>query len=87
VEITAPRDPIGKNTVEALQSGTVFGFAGLIDALVERMIDALNPETGEVAVIGTGTHAEAVLDECETITHRDPKLTLRGLQLVAVRNG
>lgn len=86
VEITAPRDPIGKNTVEALQSGTVFGFAGLIDALVERMIDSLGADAGQVAVIGTGTHLAAVLDECETITHREPKLTLKGLQMVAARN-
>mgnify|MGYP003462909303 CR=1 FL=1 len=86
VEITAPRAAIGKNTIEALQSGAVFGFAGLIDALVERMIESLGPEATDVAVIGTGPHASAVLDECETITHRDSKLTLKGLQFVAARN-
>lgn len=86
VEISTPRDVIGKNTVEALQSGTVFGFAGLIDALVERMIDSLGIDADDVAVIGTGTHSGAVLDECDTITHRDPKLTLKGLQFVASKN-
>lgn len=87
VELVAPRDPIGKNTTEALQSGTVFGFAGLIDAMVERIVDALGEHPDDVAVIGTGTHASALLDECETITHRDPTLTLTGLRLVADRNG
>lgn len=86
VEITAPRTPIGKNTVEALQSGSVFGFAGLIDSLVERIIEFLEVDANDVAVIGTGTQSAAVLDECETVTHRDAKLTLKGLQLVAVRN-
>lgn len=86
VEISAPRDVIGKNTVEALQSGTVFGFAGLIDSMVERIIDSLEYSPEDVAVIGTGTYAAAVLDECDTITHRDPKLTLTGLRLVADKN-
>jgi len=86
VEITVPRDAIGKNTVEALQSGTLFGFAGLIDAMVDRILDSLDADISDVAVIGTGTHAGAVLDQCELITHRDPKLTLKGLQVVAARN-
>jgi len=86
VEISTPRDVIGKNTVEALQSGTVFGFAGLIDAIVERMIDSLDEDPDDVSVIGTGSHAGVVLSECETITHRNRNLTLEGLRLVAARN-
>ncbi|MBC9227279.1 type III pantothenate kinase [Aeromicrobium sp. 636] len=86
VEISTPRDVIGKNTVEALQSGTVFGFAGLIDAIVERMIDSLGEDPEHVSVIATGSHAAVVLSECETITARNPKLTLEGLRLVAARN-
>lgn len=86
VELAAPRDVIGKNTVEAVQSGAVFGFAGLVDAIVERMIDSLDVDPDEVSVVGTGLHAEAVLDECETITARNPRLTLQGLRLVAAKN-
>lgn len=86
VEITAPRDVIGKNTVEALQSGMVFGFAGLIDAIVERMIDSLGEDPDDVSVIATGSHADVVLSECETITARNPKLTLEGLRIVAAKN-
>lgn len=86
VEISAPRDVIGKNTVEAVQSGTVFGFAGLIDAIVERMIDSLGEDPDDVTVVATGSHAEVVLAECETITDRNPKLTLQGLRLVAAKN-
>lgn len=86
VEIKAPRDVIGKNTVEALQSGMVYGFAGLIDAIVERMIESLGEDPEDVSVIATGSHAAAVLSECETITARNPKLTLEGLRLVAEKN-
>lgn len=86
VDIAVPRDVIGKNTVEAVQSGTIFGFAGLIDAIVERMIDSLGADPDHVTVVATGSHAEIVLSECETITARHPELTLRGLRLVADRN-
>lgn len=86
VELTAPRDVIGKNTVEAVQSGTVFGFAGLIDTMVERILESLDEDPDDVNVIGTGRHGEAVLDECETITARNPALTLHGLRMVAARN-
>lgn len=86
VEITTPRDVIGKNTVEALQSGTVFGFAGLIDAIVERMIESLGEDPQDVSVIATGSHAAVVLSECETITARNSQLTLEGLRLVAAKN-
>ncbi|GAA3535821.1 type III pantothenate kinase [Aeromicrobium flavum] len=86
VEISAPRDVIGKNTVEALQSGIVFGFAGLIDAIVERMIESLGEDPEHVSVVATGSHAAVVLSECETITARNPELTLLGLALVAARN-
>jgi len=86
VEMTAPRDVIGKNTVEAVQSGTIFGFAGLIDAMVERMIDSLGEDPDHITVVATGSHAEVVLAECETITARNPRLTLEGLRLVAAKN-
>ncbi|MFT4299277.1 MAG: type III pantothenate kinase [Aeromicrobium sp.] len=86
VELAEPRGVIGKNTVEAVQSGAVFGFAGLVDGLVERMIEALGADADEVAVIATGAYADVVIDHCVTITHRDPWLTLTGLRLVHERN-
>ena len=56
VELVAPRNVIGKNTVEALQSGTIYGFAGQVDGLVNRITDELlnlYPDSGEVSVIAT----------------------------------
>jgi type III pantothenate kinase len=52
VELIAPRNVIGKNTVEALQSGAVYGFAGQVDGLVDRIVDELG--TPVKAVIATG---------------------------------
>jgi type III pantothenate kinase len=86
VELALPRDVVGKNTVEALQSGIVFGFAGLVDGLVTRIIDSLDVDPDHVTVIATGSYPEAVVDHCATITTRDPWLTLTGLRLVHEKN-
>ncbi len=84
VELVAPRNVIGKNTVEALQSGAVYGFAGQVDGLVDRIIDELG---GEIkAVIATGGLASIVVPESDTITHHEPDLTLIGLRLMFERN-
>ena len=83
VEVVRPRSPIGKNTVEALQSGAVFGFAGQVDGLVDRIIEEIGPVT---AVVATGGLASVVIGESETITHHDPHLTLDGLRMVFERN-
>lgn len=83
VEVVRPRSPIGKNTVEALQSGAVFGFAGQVDGLVDRIIEEIGPVT---AVVATGGLASVVIGESETITHHDPDLTLTGLRMVFERN-
>jgi type III pantothenate kinase len=83
VEVLKPRSPIGKNTVEALQSGAVYGFAGQVDGLVDRIIDEVGPVT---AVVATGGLANVVIGESETITHHDANLTLTGLRMVFERN-
>jgi type III pantothenate kinase len=83
VEAARPRSVIGKNTVECLQSGMYFGFAGQVDRIVERMIEELG---GVKAVIATGGLAPVVLDECRTVTHHEPMITLIGLRMVFEKN-
>ena len=82
VEPAKPRSVIGKNTVECLQSGMYFGYAGLVDRIVERMTEELGPLR---AVIATGGLAPVVLGECRTITHHEPMITLIGLRMVYQR--
>ena len=83
VEAARPRSVIGKNTVECLQAGMYYGVAGQVDRIVERMAE----EIGELkAVIATGGLAPMVIDECRTITHHEPMITLIGLRLVYERN-
>lgn len=83
VELVAPRSVIGKNTVEALQAGALYGFAGQVDGLVERIIDELGDVT---AVVATGGLSSIVVPESKTITIEEPNLTLIGLALVFERN-
>jgi type III pantothenate kinase len=84
VEFVAPRTVIAKNTVEALQSGSLYGFAGQIDGIVTRMIAELG--TPVKAVIATGGLAPFVIPEAATITAHRPDLTLQGLRLVYAKN-
>jgi type III pantothenate kinase len=87
VELIAPRHPIGKSTVEALQSGVVYGFAGQVDGLVRRLSAALHPEDPDaVQVIATGGLATLVIEHCETVDRYEPDLTLLGLRLIYDRN-
>lgn len=83
IEYIAPRSVIGKTTVEAIQSGVIFGFAGQVDALVERMHSELGPGT---PVVATGGLAPVVQDHSRTIQHYEPWLTLEGLRIVYDRN-
>jgi type III pantothenate kinase len=86
VEIVRPRSVIGKNTVECLQSGVLYGFAGQVDGLVRRILAELGPKAGSVTVIGTGGLAPLMTEVSETIGEYVPDLTLLGLRLAYLRN-
>ena len=86
VELARPRSVIAKNTVEALQSGMVFGAAAQVEGLVRRMVAELGVHADDMTVVATGHLAPLVLEECSVFTVHDPWLTLRGLGLVYDRN-
>ena len=81
-----PPAAIGKNTVAALQSGLVLGFAGLVDGLVSRIAAELVAQFGVApVVVATGGLAPVVVDSCRTIAEREPDLTVHGLRLAFER--
>jgi type III pantothenate kinase len=87
VELTRPRSVVGKNTVECMQAGAVFGFAGLVDGLVGRIrndVDGFSSDN--VTVVATGHTAPLLLPELHSVDHYDQHLTLHGLRLVFERN-
>jgi type III pantothenate kinase len=86
VELLRPRSVVAKNTVEALQSGMLYGFASLVDGIVGRMVEELGVHAADVQVVATGGLAPVVVEECRCFTDHQPWLTLLGLELVFHRN-
>ena len=79
VELTAPAAAIGKNTVHALQSGLVLGYAELVKGMIRRFDEELG---GNAKIIATGGLAGVVVDEVGMFDAVDPNLTLTGLRLI-----
>jgi type III pantothenate kinase len=87
VELVRPRSVVGKNTVECMQAGALFGFAGLVDGLVARIRDNVDGFAGDdVEVVATGHTAPLLMPELRSVDHCDQDLTLHGLRLVFERN-
>jgi type III pantothenate kinase len=87
VELTRPPRVVGKNTVEALQSGIVYGFAGQVEGIARRIARELAPsDPDSVTIIATGGLAPLVMNEVSIIDAHEPWLTLIGLRLVFERN-
>jgi type III pantothenate kinase len=84
VELVVPRSVVGKNTVEAIQSGLLYGTAGEVDGIVDRIRAEL--AAPGATVIATGGLAPTVAPHCRTIEHHEPWLTLEGLRLVFDKN-
>jgi type III pantothenate kinase len=83
VDFVEPASVIAKNTASSLQSGLVYGFAGQVDGIVERIRGELGEEAQTVA---TGGLADLIVPHARTLERVDPFLTLEGLRLVWERN-
>jgi len=82
VRLVEPRRAIGKSTVESIQSGAIFGFAGAVDGLCRRF----EAELGPCSVVSTGGLGSLIAPYSACIRHHEPWLTLHGLRLVYERN-
>jgi type III pantothenate kinase len=79
VEMVRPKKAIGTNTIAAMQSGIILGYAGLIDGVVAR----IQEELGEKAtVVATGGYASLMAKEARSINKVNPNLTLIGIKVI-----
>ncbi|WP_127587108.1 type III pantothenate kinase [Paenibacillus koleovorans] len=83
IELVKPKSTVGRSTVTSMQAGIVFGYAGQVDGIVQRIEEEFKTKT---RVIATGGLAELVAGESRTIQIVNPLLTLQGLQLIYERN-
>lgn len=86
IELVRPRSALARNTIHAMQSGVIFGFAGMVDDLVDRMVAELGRSGEGCTVVATGEQAELMARECTSIHHIDPHLTLDGLRIIYERH-
>ena len=83
VELEAPSHALGRNTRASLQSGLVFGYAGLVKELIARCQPELEAESKSAAtVVATGGLASLIAPHVPMIQHIEPDLALHGLQLL-----
>lgn len=82
VDLVPPRGVIGKNTNEAIQSGVIYGYSGMIDAMCSRF----EAEVGEATIVATGGLAPTIAPHSELIEREEPWLTLHGLRLIYEKN-
>ncbi len=83
VEVVRPSRVVGRNTVASMQSGMWFGYAGMVDAIVDRIRAEVD---WDARCIATGGMAHLIAKESRTIERIEEMLTLRGLKLLFERN-
>lgn len=82
IEIEMPDKVIGDSTVKSMQSGVVFGFIGLIDYIIEKILEEKNKTKDEVTIIATGGFSYLIAKQSKYITVIDKLITLDGLKII-----
>ena len=87
VDVKKPSKVVGTNTVAHIQSGLYYGYIGLVDGILERILnETRHPDTPAPKIIATGGLARLIVDDSRFIDTIDDMLTLDGLRLIYERN-
>ena len=84
VKLKAPKHVIGKNTIDCMQSGAVYGTAAMLDGMIERFEDELDEPVK--AIVATGGYAKNIVSNCKNEVTYDPTLVLDGLRMIYEKN-
>ena len=84
IELVWPKTVVGKNTVNAMQSGILVGYVCMVDGLITKIEQEVGPLN---AVIATGGLGDIITNHSEKIKTYDPTLTLKGIKMIAAMNG
>ncbi len=82
IALEAPPCAVGRNTIQAIQSGLIYGFTGLVDTLVELIFEEI---AQPCPVVATGGHAHIIADLSKHVNYQEPWLTLEGLRILHER--
>lgn len=86
VEIAKPKSIIAKNTINSIQAGLVYGYIGMVDYIIEKMIEELKEEGEDIKVVATGGFSNLIAAESKYIQKIDKLLTLEGIRIIFNRN-
>lgn len=84
VKIKAPKTVIGKNTIDCMQSGAVYGTAAMLDGMIDRFEDEMKDQVK--TVIATGGYSKNIVSNCKNKVVHDPTLVLDGLKIIYDKN-
>lgn len=82
VELEEPKNVIGKNTVEAIQSGVVYGFIGLVDNVIANILSEMKLKKKDVKIVATGGYAKLIASKSKYIEEYDYDITLQGMKMI-----
>lgn len=82
VEFDVPKSSIGKTTEEAIKSGLVYGYVGLVDNIIEQILKDLVVSKEDTSIIGTGGYSNLISQMSRYITETDKDITLEGMRLI-----
>jgi type III pantothenate kinase len=89
IELHDPETPIARNTPEAINAGMIYGYIGLIDGIISRLLDEIKEKCGvkeeDIKIISTGGYSELLASESKYIDIIERDLTLEGLKLIHER--